>query len=160
MNNNDVLRRLRYTLELEDAQMISIFDMGQCTVTRSEVSNWLKGEEDEDFEELADKQLALFLNGLIIFKRGKKEGPVPPPEDPLSNNAIFRKLRIAFDLKSDDIVSMFQSIDKQISPHELSAFFRKPSQSQYRVCNDQYLRNFLSALQTTYRPNDPPSTEA
>ncbi|MFK7899908.1 MAG: DUF1456 family protein, partial [Cyclobacteriaceae bacterium] len=42
----------------------------------------------------------------------------------------------------------------RVSKHELSAFFRKPGQSQYRLCKDQILRNFLHGMQMKYRKED------
>tara|TARA_B110000211_G_C13650637_1_gene365782 strand:+ start:217 stop:570 length:354 start_codon:yes stop_codon:yes gene_type:complete len=112
--------------------------------------NWLKKEEDPLLIALTDKELAIFLNGLIIEKRGKSEALLPEPEDILSNNMILKKLKIALDLKSDDILDLFALINKKISKHELSAFFRKPNHTSYRHCLDQYLRNFLNALQKKY----------
>jgi uncharacterized protein YehS (DUF1456 family) len=97
--------------------------------------------------------LSIFLNGLIIEKRGKKEGPQPLPETKLNNNIIFRKLKIALNLKDVDVLDILSLVDLRISKHELSAFFRKPNQSQYRLCKDQILRNFLHGLQKKYRVN-------
>lgn len=101
--------------------------------------------------EITDKELGTSLNGLIIDKRGKREGPLPEAKDPLSNNMILKKLKIALNLKSDDILEMLASIDKKISKHELSAFFRKPDHKSYRDFLDQYLRHFLNALQKKYK---------
>jgi len=130
--------------------MISLFKTANHNVERSLLSNWLKKEEDPLLVDLTDKELAIFLNGLIIEKRGKREGPIPEPEEILSNNMILKKLKIALDLKSDDISDLFASINKKISKHELSAFFRNPNHTSYRHCLDQYLRNFLNALQKKY----------
>jgi len=151
MTNNDILRSLRYTFDFSDAQMIDIFAQADHTVNRSEVSNWLKRDEDPDFQEMSDRELAIFLNGLINEKRGKKEGPQPVPEDRLNNNNILRKLKIALNLKDDDMLAILESVDRHISKHELSAFFRKPEQPQYRPALDQILRNFLHGLQLKYR---------
>lgn len=151
MDNNDILRRIRYAFDFSDAQMIEIFGLAEREVTRSEVSNWLKREEAEEFEQLYDKELATFLNGLINLKRGKKEGEQPAPEKSLSNNLILRKLKIALNLQSEDMLEILFLADLRISKHELSAFFRKKGQSQYRVCKDQVLRNFLVGLQKKYR---------
>jgi len=151
MENNDVLRRLRYTFDLGDDQMIKLFKFNGLEVTRSEVSNWLKGDDDEQFKKITDLQLATFLNGFIVHKRGKKEGVVMIPEKELNNNLIFRKLRIALNLKDIDILKLYDLVDIYISEHELSAFFRKPTQRQYRPCKDQFLRNFLNGLQKQHR---------
>ena len=151
MDNNDILRRIRYTLDLNDSKMIELFELGNREVNRAEISDWLKKDNDPDFQSLNDQMFATFLNGLIIEKRGKREGPEAIPERVLNNNIILKKLKIALNLRTDDIVYMFRVIDKKISEHELSAFLRNPKQDKYRVCNDQYLRNFLNALQKEFR---------
>lgn len=150
MTNNDVFRRLRYMFYLTDNQLVTLFDLANHKVTKAEVSAWLKKADDPLCKELSDKELAIFLNGLIIDKRGKREGPPPVPEEKLSNNLILRKLKIALNLKTDDILYLFASIDKEISNNELTDFFRKPTHRLYRLCGDQYLRNFLNALQKKY----------
>jgi uncharacterized protein YehS (DUF1456 family) len=133
--------------------MIEIFGFGDFMVKRSDVSDWLKKEDDPLYVQISDQQLAAFLNGLIVQRRGKREGVQMIAEKELSNNLILRKLKIAFDLKTDDIIELFNLVDKRISPHELSAFLRSPEQKQYRICNDQYLRNFIHGLQVKFRNN-------
>ncbi len=147
MNNNDILRRIRYLFNFNDLKIVELFKLVNHNVDDETVSNWLKKDDDPLLQEMTDKELATFLNGLIIEKRGKREGPLQEPEDRLSNNMILRKLKIALDLKTDDILDLFASIDKKISKHELSAFFRSPNHQSYRPFMDQYLRSFLNALQ-------------
>lgn len=131
--------------------MIELFHLAGSEVSRTQVSNWLKKDEDPELQEIQDKDLATFLNGLIIKKRGKKEGPLPVPESILNNNIILRKLKIALNFRDDDILNALKLANRTISKHELSAFFRKPEHKHYRVCQDQMLRNFLQGLQKTYR---------
>ncbi len=154
MKNNDILRRLRYTFDLTDSNMMKLFELGGHPATRAEISDWLKKEEDPAFKELYDKQLAIFLNGLIVHQRGQKDKELPKPEKSLNNNLILRKLKIALNLKNDEIVEIFEHMDMRVSKHEISAFFRKPGQRQYRICHDQYLRNFIYGLQAIYREDD------
>lgn len=151
MTNNDIIRSLRYTFDFSDSTMIEIFESSGLSVTRAEVNNWLKKDEDPEFKSLNDFKLASFLNGMINFKRGKKEGDQPVPEKKLNNNIILRKLKIALNLKDDEILEILQTAERTISKHELSAFFRKPEQSQYRPCKDQILRNFLHGLKIKFR---------
>ncbi len=151
VNNNDVLRRIRYIFNFNDTKMISIFGLADCEVTRGQISDWLKKDEDPEFEKCNDTQLATFLNGLINDKRGKKEGCQPEPEKQLNNNIVFRKLKIALNLKADDILELMTDSNTKISKHELSAFFRKPDHKHYRECLDQILRNFLNGVQGKYR---------
>lgn len=151
MINNDILRRLRYMFNYSDSQMIAIFKLAEHDVEKADLLGWLRKEDDPLLVELTDRELAIFLNGLIIEKRGKREGPQPEPEDILDNNIILRKMKIALDLKTDDILALFDSIDFIVSKHELSAFFRRPDHRSYRKCMDQFLRTFFNALQLKYR---------
>jgi uncharacterized protein YehS (DUF1456 family) len=151
LDNNDIFRRLRYTFDFNDAKMIELFSLAGHVVNRAQISDWLKKEEDTAFQILPDTMLAVFLNGLIVDKRGKREGNQPIPEETLDNNIILKKLKIALDLQTDDIVALFNAIGKKISMPEVTSFLRNPKQAKYRPCNDQYLRNFLSSLQAYYR---------
>lgn len=151
MTNNDVLRRVRYVFDFGDDKMIKLFAQAECVVTREQVSNWLKKEDRDDFQALDDSLLATFLNGLINDRRGKKEGVQPEPETRLTNNIILRKLKIALDLKDDDILAIMKLAGVSLSRHELSAFFRKAGHKHYRECKDQMLRNFMRGLQVKYR---------
>ena len=154
MKNNDILRRIRYTFDFNDTKMMELFAAADYPATRAQISDWLKKEDDPDFKSLHDKYLAIFLNGLINDRRGKREGPQPKPEKTLTNNIILRKLKIALNLKDNEILNMLSLAGLRISKHELSAFFRKPDQRQYRECKDQVLRNFLHGMQIRYREHE------
>ncbi|MCK4863811.1 MAG: DUF1456 family protein [Gammaproteobacteria bacterium] len=151
MTNNDILRRVRYIFDFNDEKMIALFALADYEVTRAQISDWMKQEEDAAFKKLSDPLLAMFLNGLINDKRGKKDGPKPKPETELSNNAIFMKLKIALNLQAEDILEIMDSQDFRMSKHELSAFFRKVGHKHYRECKDQILRVFLKGLQLKHR---------
>jgi len=151
MTNNDILRRVRYIFDFNDAKMITLFTHAGTSVTRRQVRAWLKKDDDPDYQNCSDPQLAIFLNGLINDQRGKKEGAQPAPEKRINNNIVFRKLKIALDLKAEDIQAIMKLTKTEISKHELSAFFRKPGHKNYRDCKDQILRNFLKGVQLKYR---------
>lgn len=151
MTNNDILRRLRYSFDLSDSKMIAIFGLAGLEVTRAQISDWLKKEDDPAYQNCTDQQLAIFLNGFIIEKRGKKEGTQPEAEKRLTNNIIFRKLKIALNLKDEDIFAIMELADFSISKPELSALFRKAGHKHYRACKDQILRKFLTGVQLKYR---------
>ncbi|MFI8749442.1 DUF1456 family protein [Vreelandella lionensis] len=154
MTNNDIFRRIRYTFDLKDNTIVDIFALAEVPVTQSQVTAWLKKDEDDAFVTMKNRELAAFLNGFISFKRGKREGPQPAPESQLNNNMVFQKLRIALNMKADDVLEVFEQVGLPLSHHELSAFFRKPSHKNYRECKDQMLRNFLMGVQLQLRPND------
>ncbi len=155
MNTTDLLRSIRYTLNLGDSEMMAIFRLADYHVTREQICNWLKKEDDPDWQTCSDVQLAIFLNGLIIDKRGKKEGAQADPEKRLNNNIVLRKLKIAFDLTGEEIIKIMATAGLRKSEHEVSAFFRRPDHRHYRPCKDQVLRNFLKGLQMKHRPQAP-----
>lgn len=155
MTNNDILRRVRYIFDYNDEKMMALFALAGLEASRSDVSAWLKKPEDEGFAALGDIELATFLDGFIVEKRGPKDGEKHKPETEINNNIVFRKLKIALDLKAEDILDLLTSVDSSISKHELSAFFRKPGHKHYRACNNQLLRNFLKAVQLRERPSSP-----
>ncbi len=154
MTNNDILRRIRYTFDFKDSTMVEIFSLAEVEVNQEQVVSWLRKDDDANFVELTDTELAVFLNGFINYKRGKREGAQPTPEQRLNNNIVLQKLRIALNLKADDMLEIFKLVDFRISSHELSAFFRKPGHKNHRECKDQILRNFLQGVQQQVRPSD------
>jgi uncharacterized protein YehS (DUF1456 family) len=151
MTNNDVLRRIRYVFDFNDAKMIAIFALADLDVRRGHIIAWLVKDDDPAFEECKDHLLATFLNGLINDKRGKKEGPTPKPEWRLTNNVILMKLKIALNLQSEDMIEIMQLAGFTLSAPELSSFMRRPGHRNYRECKDQVLRNFLKGLQIKLR---------
>ena len=64
----------------------------------------------------------------------------------LTNNDIFKKLRVALKLRDVDIVEICKLVDFKVSKGELGAFFRKEDHPKYMECGDQILRNFLNGL--------------
>ncbi len=147
MLNNDVMRSLRYILNVNDAKIAEITRLTGCEIPDSEAVAYLKKEDEEGFKPCGDRIMAHFLDGLVIYKRGKDESrPTPPIELPVTNNMVLKKLRVAFELKEDDMHAILQSVDFPVSKPELNALFRKVGHSNYRVCGGQLLRNFLKGL--------------
>ena len=151
MTCNDVLIRIRYMFDYSDTEMVTVFAAADLTVSDDQVRNWLFNEDHVLHEPLLDVELASFLNGLINHRRGKRPGPQPVPETRLNNNLIATKLKIALNLKGEDMIRILALADFQLSNHELSAFFRKPGHKHYRKLNDQVLRYFLRGLLIEYR---------
>jgi len=154
MDANDFLRRLRYALNIKDPMMIEIFKTGGIQTTPLQITAFLKKEEEEGYEKCPLKVLDSFLDGLIIYKRGRKESPenkTEPIKQKLNNNTLFKKLRIALKLRDEDILGILKKSEINISKSELSAFFRKEGHPNYKECKDQILRNFLNGLVQHYR---------
>lgn len=145
-----MLRRLRYTFNYNDKKMIALFLSAGVTVTREQVSQWLKKDNDVDFVSCQDFDLAAFLNGFIDEKRGKKEGKQPLLEKRLTNNIVLTKLKIALNLKAEELIELLNSVGFCLNKAELSAFTRNVGHKHYRECKDQVLRNLLQAIDKKY----------
>lgn len=151
MTNNYFIRRTQYIFSLKAKKMIEIFKSVGIDVTFDQVVGWTRRDEDPEVVLMEDNLLASFLNGFIIEKRGKKDGPLPVPEDKMNNNLVLRKFRIALDMKDTDMLEIFRLSHTQISKHELSSFFRKKDHRNWAYCKDQFLRNFFHGLQAKYK---------
>ncbi|MGG4506906.1 DUF1456 family protein [Heyndrickxia sporothermodurans] len=165
MDNNDILIRLRYALELKNKEMAEIFRLGGIEVSVPEVVKILiKTYDEEDFEnedqiKCTHSMLDSFLNGLIIYKRGKQEpkpGQTNPPEAPLKtsgnvNNLLLKKVKIALALTTEDMIDIFNQAGLRVSKAELGALLRKEGHKNYKECGDNFARNFLKGLAIRYR---------
>lgn len=147
MTNNDVLRSLRYLLAINDAKLVELCSLADYPVELKQILPCLLKEDEEGYEPCSDALLAHVLEGLVFMKRGKDESREPlPVAKRLSNNIILKKLRVAFELKDEDMQAILQSADLPMTKAELGALFRKPGHKNYRECGDQILRNFLRGL--------------
>ena len=154
MTNNDILRQLRYALNINDSTMIEIFKLADHEIEQSNLTGLLKKEDEEGFVNCGDDVLGYFLDGLILHKRGRKEikpGETRKPDSRLTNNTILKKLRIALELKEDDMLGILKLADVDISKSQLTALFRKEGHKNYKECGEQFLRKFLKGLSIRYR---------
>jgi uncharacterized protein YehS (DUF1456 family) len=154
MTYNDILRRFRYALNINDRAMIDIFGLGGHALDLAGLKDLLKKEDEQGYVVCSGKVLGSFLDGFIIYKRGRQEaaaGPVKRIDPQMTNNVILRKIRIALELKEDDMLAIFRLANMTLSKSELSAFFRDKEHKNYKACGDQVLRNFLNGLALRYR---------
>ncbi|WP_028456230.1 DUF1456 family protein [Chitinilyticum litopenaei] len=147
MLNNDVLRSIRFMLDLSDARMAELVQSTGHAVSLDDMAAFLKKVDEPGFAECDDLTLAHFLDALIILRRGRDDSrPAPPIELPMHNNLVLKKLRTAFELKDDDICAMLAAAGFSVSKSELSALFRRKDHRHFRPCGDQFLRHFLKGL--------------
>lgn len=169
MDNNDILIRLRYALDINNTRMLEIFKLGGAELTAEEVRKLLiksketyrYNNEVDDHDVIDEKEenikcrnsmLETFLNGFIIFKRGKQEAKPGQPERTVitksenPNNMMIKKLKIALSLTSDDILDILSETGVIVTKGELSAILRKEGHKNYKECGDKYARNFLKGL--------------
>ncbi len=149
MINNDVLRAIRYMLDLSDIKVIEIIKLAAAdfAIDKEDVQAFLKKDEEDGYAACSDLVLAHFLDGLVLHYRGKNPGLAPRPvERRVTNNVVLKKLRVAFELKDVDMHQAFEDAGFPVSKPELSALFRQPDHKNFRLCGDQLLRNFLKGL--------------
>jgi uncharacterized protein YehS (DUF1456 family) len=147
VTHNDVLRSLRYLLNIGDGVLADIVRLAGGEVSKADMAAFLKTEDEEGYRPCGDQLMAHFLNGLVIYKRGKDPSrPAQPLEVPVTNNTVLKKLRVAFELKDSDIIALIEKSGLRVSKTELGAFFRRPDHRNYRDCGDQFLRSLLKAM--------------
>lgn len=157
MINNDILRAVRYMLDLSDPKVVDIVKLARADfpIDKAEAQALTRKEGEVGFLECGDSTLAHFLDGLIIHLRGRDESRPPRPvETRITNNLVLKKLRVAFELKDVDMHAIFESVGIQLGKPELNALFRDPAHKNYRPCGDQLLRNFLRGLTLRMRPQE------
>lgn len=170
MDNNDILIRIRYALNISDKYMVEIFKLGGTELTEetvrklliksketfrynNELNDHSESEEKEENIKCKNSTLESFLNGLIIFKRGKQDPAPGQTEKPAlnnnshnPNNMMLKKLKIALSLTSEDIIDILKETGVTITKGELGALLRKEGHKNYKECGDKYARNFLKGL--------------
>jgi uncharacterized protein YehS (DUF1456 family) len=156
MINNDVLRGIRYMLDLSDGKVVEITHLADANfpIEKEDVQAFLKKDDEAGYVECSNKVLAHFLDGLVFYRRGRDESlPPRPVEKRVTNNVVLKKLRVAFELKDVDMHQILESAGFPVSKPELSALFRQPDHKNFKLCGDQLLRNFLKGLTMRVRGN-------
>lgn len=154
MINNDVMRSIRYMLDLGDSKVAEIVQLADADfpIDKAQVHALLKKEDEEGFVACSDRVLAHFLDGLVFYYRGRDESlPPRPVETRITNNVVLKKLRVAFQLKDVDMHEVFAAAGFPLTKPELTALFRQADHKHYRSCGDQILRNFLKGLTVRFR---------
>lgn len=157
MINNDVLRSIRYMLDLSDGMVVDLAKLvdPDFQLEKADVEAMLKREDEEGFVACTDRVLAHVLDGLVLHYRGRDESqPQRPVEKRVTNNVVLKKLRVAFELKDVDMHEIMALAGFPISKPEMTALFRQAGHKHYRLCGDQVLRNFLKGLTLRFRGED------
>jgi len=88
LSNNDILKKLRVALSLRNDDIIEILSLVNFEMSKGALGDLFRNEDHPGFVEAGDQVLRNFLNGLIIYKRGKlpdnrtivKDGETPITE--------------------------------------------------------------------------------
>lgn len=73
LTNNDILKKIRVALELKTEDMIHILSLVDFKITKGALGDLFRHEDHPNYVEAGDQVLRNFLNGLVIYKRGKPE---------------------------------------------------------------------------------------
>ena len=149
MTKNDILRRLRYALNITDAKVAELISLTGRATKAEEPIAWMKREDEKGYTELSDPLFCRFMDGLIIDERGPHpSGKSPEPLEFISNNEVLKKLRIALELQAEDMIEVFNQVEFTVTKSELSAFYRRHDHRNFRKCPDQVLKKFIKGLST------------
>jgi uncharacterized protein YehS (DUF1456 family) len=154
MNNNDILRILRYAVDCGDNAMLEMLRLGGRVSSKRELNSFFSKMDEEGYVECNDLAMAALLDGMIILFRGRKEGsPDSPPRvaaavgcEILDNTKILKKIRIALSLQEADLLTIMELGGMALSRGDLSALFRRKGQKNYKECPDHVMQCFLSGL--------------
>lgn len=71
ITNNDILKKLRVALSLRNEDIIEILELVDFKITKGALGDLFRNEDHPGYVEAGDQILRNFLNGLIIYKRGR-----------------------------------------------------------------------------------------
>ena len=150
MPNNDLIRRIRYAVRLDDADTARLVSLGGGEATAERAAAWRARDDEPGHEACPDEALAALLDGFVLERRGPRPGPprADAARERLNNNRILKQLRIALELQASDVQTLVAAGGGRLGKGELGALFRKPGTRNYRACGDQVLRWFLTGLAT------------
>lgn len=152
MINNAVLRTIRDTAKLKDESLLELLDDVTPATNLATLQCYLANVDEANFVPMTDELMIGLLDNFVVSRRGPNPNPVAETPLPLTNNAILKKLRVAFNLQEIDLIEVLAAVECRISKQALRALFRKASHSNYHACDDQLLRQFLAGLELYLQP--------
>jgi uncharacterized protein YehS (DUF1456 family) len=151
LNTNDILYQIQKALNLSNEEILKAYELADYTMNAEHLDALLKRRLDKGFELCSYEELGVFLDGLVLLKRGpspKKQNIDEAVE--LTNNLILKKLRIAMELKEPETEIIFSLADVALSKQELKSLFRKEGHKNFKACSDALLMAFLEGLNEFY----------
>jgi len=151
VNPSRVITALKDALNLSRPQILSLYELLEYPMSRERLDRILKNPSNKRSITASYEELGLFLDALILQKR--KESPKVNESDEeieLTNNLIFKKIRVALNLKEYEIAIIFELADYRISKSQIKDLFRSPKHPKYRECSDKTLAAFLEGLNEFY----------
>ncbi|WP_024955609.1 DUF1456 family protein [Sulfurospirillum arcachonense] len=148
MTNNYILTSIMQSLKLSKVDVLKSYKLVDKKIVQEDVDDILREASDEKFILLSDEGFELFLNGFIAYKRGPSDKKAGKKQKIyFSNNIILKKLKIALDLKDEDLIQIFANDGLEITKSQLSAYFRRDGHVNYRKCSDTLLKRFIKGCE-------------
>ena len=151
MQINDILFKLKNALSLSYEEMIKAYALADYKMTQERLESILKRRQDKGYAEASYEELGVFLDGLVLLKRGQSDKVATGEEAvPLTNNLILKKVRVAMELKEPELVILFTLADAELTKRQIGALFRKEGTKNFKACSDELLMAFLEGLDEFY----------
>jgi len=151
MKINDILFKIKTALSLKNSEIVKAYSLVEYTMTEERLNNVLKRRQDQGYEEANYEELGLFLDGLVLLKRGENSKKVESDEVvELTNNLILKKLRVAMNLKESDLVIVFALAEVVLNKRQIGSLFRKEGGKNFKACSDELLFAFIEGLDEFY----------
>jgi len=151
ISTNEILFRIQKALNLSIKDMLEAYRLENYKMLEPHLKDILKRRQDKGFMLCSYEELGVFLDGLIVLKRGltsKKKDNDETVE--LTNNLIVKKLRIALELKEFEIEIIFGLVDIKLTKQQLSSLFRKEGHKNFKPCSSELLMAFIEGLDEFY----------
>ncbi|HIM94410.1 MAG TPA: DUF1456 family protein [Campylobacterales bacterium] len=151
MQINDILFKIKTALSLDNEAIIKAYTLVEYEMSQERLTDILKKRQDKGYAEATYEELGLFLDGLILLKRGKASTTKDEDEVfELTNNLILKKLRVALELKEAELVILFALAEVTITKRQIGSLFRKEGGKNFKACSDELLLSFLEGLDEFY----------
>jgi len=151
MQINDILFRITKALSLTTDDLVKLYALAEYDISEERIESILKRRQDKEYKEAGYEDLGLFLDGLVLFKRGISDR-VAKEDDvvDLTNNLIMKKLRVALELKEPELVIIFALADTALTKRQIGALFRKEGTKNFKSASDELLMAFIEGLDEFY----------
>jgi uncharacterized protein YehS (DUF1456 family) len=151
MKINDILFKIKTALSLENARLLEAYALLEYEMSEEHLNNILKKHQDKGYEEATYEELGIFLDALVILKRGPSDKTQDEDEVvELTNNLILKKIRVAMELKEAELVIIFALAEVTLTKRQIGSLFRKEGGKNFKACSDELLMAFLDGLDEFY----------
>jgi len=148
---NDILYKIKTALSLDNESMLKAYALANYSMSVERLECILKRHQDKGYAEASYEELGVFLDGLVLLKRGPSPKTANKDEViDLTNNLILKKLRVALELKEAELVIIFALAEVPLTNRQVGSLFRREGGKNFKTCSDELLMAFLEGLDEFY----------